>query len=133
MNEMLLKMLKRHEGFRGTPYQCSAGVWTFGYGFTFITEEEASCLLEKRVKDIQDALEQYSWFPELNDVRKAVIIDMVFNLGAYGFTGFKDTIKALKVHEYETAAREMLDSKWARQVGNRAVELAYMMEFGKYT
>jgi len=52
---------------------------------------------------------------------------MVFNLGPGGFGKFKKAIAAMKKEEWEEAANEMLDSRWARQVGNRAKELAAMM------
>ena len=45
---------------------------------------------------------------------------------------FKKTIAAIKAEDWENAAREMLDSQWAKQVGKRARELATMMKQGKY-
>jgi lysozyme len=57
---------------------------------------------------------------------------MGFNLGFKGFMSFKNLIKALKNNDYELAVVEMLNSKWANQVKNRAVRLAKMMETGHW-
>ena len=58
---------------------------------------------------------------------------MVFNLGLSRFRRFRKTIAAIKAGDWEQAAREMLASLWARQVGRRAQELAEMMRRGKPT
>jgi lysozyme len=65
-------------------------------------------------------------------VRKDVVLDMVFNLGLTRFHRFKKTIAAIKTKDWGKAAREMLTSQWANQVGRRARELAAMMNRGKY-
>ena len=68
---------------------------------------------------------------ELDPVRKAIIIDMLFNLGLPGLRGFKNMFRALRADNYKRAADEMLDSKWAGQVGYRARKLADMMRTGE--
>ena len=75
----------------------------------------------------------FTWFSHLNPVRKNVVLNMVFNIGLPRFRQFKKTIAAIRAKEWEGAAREMLDSRWARQVGRRARELARMMKSGKYS
>ena len=57
---------------------------------------------------------------------------MLFNLGAYRFHGFKKMIAAIEQGDYEEAARQMMDSKWAAQVGVRARELSHMFRTGEY-
>ena len=57
---------------------------------------------------------------------------MVYNLGLTRFKGFKKTIGFIELGEYDLAATEMLDSKWARQVGKRAIELSHMMKTGSW-
>ena len=59
-----------------------------------------------------------------------MIINMVFNLGMVGFKKFKRMIACLSVEDYEGASEEMLNSKWVKQVGNRAVRLAKQMKEG---
>jgi lysozyme len=60
-----------------------------------------------------------------------VILSMIFNLGAAGFAGFKNTIASIAAGNYEDAASRMLRSKWASQTGNRAIRLAQMMRTGE--
>jgi lysozyme len=55
---------------------------------------------------------------------------MVFNLGIRGFSRFKWMINCLTRGDYECAAEEMLNSKWAAQVGKRVYELSEMMRRG---
>jgi lysozyme len=47
-----------------------------------------------------------------------------------GLLGFKNTLKFIETGEYKKAADNMLLSKWAKQVGQRANRLAKMMEQG---
>jgi len=56
---------------------------------------------------------------------------MAFNLGFNGLMQFKRMWKHLGRHDYPGAAKEMLNSKWAFQVGNRAIELAKIMRTGE--
>lgn len=124
--------LRRHEGFRRHPYRCTSGKLTVGYGLNLenrgIHEHEALWILTGDVQRIHDRLyADYVWFRELDCDRRAVIINMVFNLGLPGFLKFRRMITALIKKDYEEAANEMLDSKWATQVGNRALELADTM------
>ena len=134
MNNQLKEMLIEHEGLRLKPYKCSAGKWTIAVGRNLddlgITEEEAMHLLKNDVARVENELSQLPWFHELNETRKNVVIDMCFNLGLSRFLGFKKTIAAIEMGDYEEAAIEMLDSKWAIQVGNRAKKLAWMMVNG---
>jgi lysozyme len=124
----LISDLKRHEGFRAQPYQCSEGHWTFGYGFTSITEPEAETILKMRVQAISNALEQYT--RSLSPARRDVIINMAFNLGLMGVMGFRRMWAAIYRHDFDAAAKEMLDSRWAKQVGGRADELSEIMRNG---
>ena len=133
----LIEQIKRHEGFRGKPYMCSAGKTTIGYGHNLddnpLTEEFAEKLLVQDVFDAERDLNRN--FPkslDLDQVRRGVLINMVFNLGISRFMGFKNMMAALVAEDYEKAAEEMLHSRWAEQVGNRAIELAEQMRTGKY-
>ena len=59
----------------------------------------------------------------LDDNRHRVVANMCFNLGQPRFSGFKKFIHAMQVSDWERAAEEMMDSKWATQVGDRAKRL----------
>jgi lysozyme len=125
----LIEQLKRHEGFRDLPYQCTEGVWTFGYGLTNITRDEAEIVLRMRVDQIADKL--FSHISSLNTARQNVIINMAYNLGILGVMNFKKMWQAIYAGDFDGASTEMLSSKWAKQVGNRAVELADIMRKGE--
>ena len=71
------------------------------------------------------------YWPHLSEVRQAVIVDMVFNLGFSRFRKFKKMNAAINKRDYKTAAEELLNSRYARQVGSRATRLAKMMETNK--
>lgn len=128
-----IDQLKRDEGFRATPYQDTEGVWTFGYGTTSLTKEEAHDILAGRVWTIHTKLwEKYSWYKDLNEARRAVIINMVYNLGFRGFAGFKKTVGYLKRGKILEASQEMMDSQWASQVKGRAKRLQKQLRTGEW-
>lgn len=68
----------------------------------------------------------------LDEVRQEVLIMMVFQLGEKGVGRFRKMIEAIEKKDYELAAKEMLDSRWAQQTPNRARELSKIMESGRY-
>ena len=130
-------MLIRHEGLRLKPYRDAESKLTIGVGRNLddegITRAEALMLLDNDIATVRrDVTRAFPWFPGLDPVRKDVVLTMVFNLGLPGFRRFEKTIAAIRAGDWENAAREMLRSRWASQVGKRATELAAMMERGKY-
>jgi len=101
-----------------------------------VTKEQAEFLLKNDMFDAEKLIMKY--YPEiykrLNDARKNVLVNMVFNMGIGkdGLGGFVGFLKALCEGNYSLAAHEMLDSKWARkQVGQRATYLAEIMLTGE--
>lgn len=123
--------IKEEEGFREKPYLDTLGVPTFGIGFTYITEEEADWILNKRLSEIETELRvKYRWYDNLNATRQDVMISMVYQLGFGGIAKFKKFIAAMERKDYDTAAVEMLDSLWARQTPNRAKRQADMIKNG---
>ncbi|SDO96170.1 glycoside hydrolase family protein [Desulforhopalus singaporensis] len=124
----LIDELKRHEGFSPRPYLCPAGVLTIGYGFTYLTEEEAHMILKTRVKRLHNQL--LPSMKNLSPARQEVLVNMSFNLGVEGLFKFRRMWAAIRAHNFDLAADEMLDSKWARQVGSRAEELSEKMRKG---
>ena len=81
---------------------------------------------------VSDLTTKTEYFVFLNEPRKAVVVNMLFNLGWGGYSKFRNMINALNDHDYETASAEMLDSRWARQVGGRAKELSRIMRSGEF-
>jgi len=130
------EQLKRHEGFRSHPYECSEGVLTIGYGCNLesgIDERVAEAILVAQVSQIQlKLLTEFDWYRRLPDVRRDVITNMVFNLGLEGFKKFKRMIKAIEDYDVDQVCYEMMDSKWAHQVGGRAHELADQWRTNSY-
>ena len=127
------QMLKKHEGLRLTVYECTAGKKTIGYGRNLedrgITEAEAEAMLDSDIQLTEQSLvSNFEFYKDLDDVRKAVLIDLAFNLGMTGLKGFKKMLKALKEGDYSEAAIQLLDSRYARQVTNRAMELARLLD-----
>lgn len=132
MNKELIDQLKQDEGFRSKPYRCTAGKLTIGYGRNIedngITQQEAEQLLINDITRVRTELSnKFDWFFDIPESKQNVLINMCFNLGISRLLGFKKFLAALKVHNYSAAADEMLDSKWAKQVGARAMRLANIM------
>ena len=133
----VIELVKMHEGFSSKPYKCPAGKLTIGYGRNLdangITKEEADFMLSEDIENIYlEMTKILHCFADLDDVRQAVFVDMGYNMGLRGFLKFKNMLKAVEAHDYTEAAKEMLDSEWAKQVKKRAVRLAKMMETGEW-
>ena len=124
----LIEELKRDEGVVLSLYQCSAGKNTIGVGRNLddrgITEDESDYLLSNDIDLCVEELEgTFPWFATLSDARQRVMVNMCFNLGLSRLLGFKKFLAAMEAGDWETAGIEMLDSKWAVQVGNRSERL----------
>lgn len=129
-------MTKDFEGLELKAYKCPAGKLTIGYGRNLedvgVTEQEANMLFEHDFATAEAGARVLvtslgkNWikFPEQ---RLYVLTDMIFNMGYAGVLKFKKMLSAIQRDDYETAAKEMLNSDWARQVGNRATKLAALM------
>lgn len=130
--------LRYDEGLQLTPYKCSAGHWTIGYGHKLtqaemcvkhITLEQAEkLLLEDTVKAICDARVVCENFDTLSLPRKNVLVNMAFNLGRHELKKFKKFLTALQAYDYDAATAEMIKSKWFRQTGARARRLIGLMQ-----
>ncbi len=136
--DKLVAELSRDEGRVPHAYKDSEGYLTIGVGHLidknkggrlpeFIIDLLLEYDIDAKVSQIKNAL---PWAENLSDARQRVIINMVFNLGITGFQKFHNTIAAIKAEDWDVAAAEMLNSKWARQVGPRAERLAQMMREG---
>jgi lysozyme len=131
----LHEQLRMHEGVENKVYLDTEGIETIGVGRNLkdrgLTNDEIDFLLDGDIKICVKELEQtFDWYDDLDDIRKRVLIDMMFNLGMPRLKGFANMLKAIEAGAWKNAAVEMLDSKWAEQVGNRASRLSEMMETG---
>ena len=130
--EDLKEQLVRHEGLRLTVYDCPAGYKTIGVGRNLegkgITEEEALYLLENDINYFTDQLrDNLDWFDDIPEEKQQILVNMAFNLGVAGLMNFKNMLSAVEEGRWADASTEMLDSKWAKQVGIRAIELSGAM------
>jgi lysozyme len=138
--ERLIAMLKRHEGVETHAYECSEGKITVGVGRNIdqgggmgLSDDEIDYLLQNDIERcIVELSSEYPWFSGLDEVRKDAIVDISFNLGQTRLRLFKRALAAMEEGEYRVAATEFLDSKWAKQVGGRALELTDMISSGEY-
>ena len=138
--EKLIAMLKRHEGVETHAYECSEGKVTVGVGRNIdqeggigLSDDEVDYLLQNDIERVvKELVAEYPWFSDLDDVRRDAMVDISFNLGATRLRLFKRALAAMETGKYKEAATEFLDSKWARQVGGRALELTDMISSGEY-
>lgn len=140
MEQSLLHKVKeqlvRHESLKLKPYCCPSGKLTIGVGRNLedrgISQKEAFILLENDILSCESELldELSEVYSGLNETRKSVLLNMCFNLGISGLLGFKNTLAFIGAGDFERAANGMLASKWAKQVGRRAIELSELMRKG---
>ena len=153
----LLDQLVLHEGLELLPYKDSLGIDTIGIGRNLehrglseaelahigkdisdicewgITKEQAYYLAENDIKIVEEEVcKAHPCVVELDEIRQRVIIDMAFNMGVPRLNKFKKMWKAIEEENYEESKIQMLDSRWANQVGNRAVRLSNAMETGEW-
>ena len=133
--EKLIEELKRDEGVELRPYKCSAGFLTLGVGRNIeergITMDESDYLLANDITICEEeAARVFKWYDTLSDVRQRVILNMIFNLGLTKLLNFKKFLAAMEAEDWEEAGKQMLDSRWAKQVGNRADRLEQMIVNG---
>lgn len=138
--EHLRKRLKVDEGLKLRSYKDSVGVWTIGWGHTKGVEQnqligmhDAETFLTSDIEEaIATARKVFINFNDLSGPRKAVLTNMAFNLGETRLRSFKKLIAAVVAEDFSKASLEMLDSKWAVQVGQRAKRLAKSMSENVY-
>ena len=126
--------LRRHEGVRHKPYRDSLGVLTIGIGRNLergLSKEEIEYLFLCDIANVQNQVTKLAVWPKLSDDRRAVLFNMAFQLGFRGLLNFRRMLDALGADDYERAADEMLDSRWAEQTPERAHELAAIMRTGR--
>lgn len=132
--EMLIEDLLRDEGLKLKPYKDSKGILSIGVGRNLeadgINQEEAYFLLKTDIDECIQSLSNYPIIKRLSEPRQRVLIEMAFNLGIVGLMRFHKMWAAIQEGNWDKAADEMLDSKWAKEVGQRAVRLEIAMRLG---
>ena len=151
MAEMITR-LKKHEGCVLHPYICPAGKLTIGIGrnvmdnpFTDeeriavgdwqngITKEAAHMLCRNDISKCITQLRQHvPFFDKLDKERKYALIDLCYNMGIKTLLTFKKTLANIGCGNYKIAAEQLLQSKYAKQVGDRALRIAKLIETGRW-
>ena len=153
----LLDKLIEHEGMVLTVYQDTLGIDTIGIGRNLkdrgiskeeldamdipnmdviyqygISEADARYLAKNDVQIVEnELLTAHPCVDRLDAVRQLVLVDMAFNMGVPRLRKFKKMWAAIHEEDFQTAAKEMLDSRWAVQVKSRSHKLANMMHHGE--
>ena len=139
----LYQVLKFEEGYREKVYHCSEGYPTIGIGtklgpknaplsnYTLtVSEPVANELLIQETYSALVRLKQEPWFNCLDHDRQIIIQSMCYQIGYMGVMKFKNMIAALIIGDYDGAAIQALDSRWAKQTPKRAHRHADVLRHG---
>jgi len=137
---LIIEMLRQNEGVRTHAYKCTANKTTIGVGRNIetgsglgLSNSEINYLLANDVKRVNsELLGAFRWYKTLGTERKDAMMDMCFNMGLPRLMQFKKALAAMAKGDYVTASAEFLDSRWAKQVGMRAVTITDIIETGEY-
>ena len=129
----IIEQLKIHEGYKPKVYKCTAGVDTIGIGFAIkdleLSEDVCELILKEKLQALEERFEdKFDWFKTSPIEVRNVMLNMAYQLGFRGFCKFKKTLSYLENAEWESASKEMLDSRWAKQTPNRANELSEIIK-----
>jgi len=128
----IVASLRREEGFRSHAYKDHLGYVTVGIGRCIeegvgigLSLEEAEYLLMNDVRRcIGELGKALPWASSLDNQRKEVLVELAFQMGLPNLMKFKRMLAAMKDGEFEKAAAELLDSKYAGQTPARAERYA---------
>ena len=155
--DLVMEKLIAHEGLRLQVYEDSLGIATIGIGRNLedrgitpeelewmdipnmaivhtmgITEADAMYLAQNDVQIVEEELlRSHPCVENLDAVRQLVLVDMAFNMGVPRLGKFKKMWAAIHENNFDEAAKEMLDSRWANQVKSRSTKLAHAMHTGE--
>lgn len=135
--DKLAAQLVIDEGKRPRIYVDTVGKITGGVGRNLtdrpFSDDEIALMLSNDITSAEADLDRnLPWWRTLTDARQNVLANMCFNMGIDRLLGFKNTLRFIQTHQYAAGAEGMLDSKWANQVGQRAIRLAEMMRSGEF-
>jgi lysozyme len=136
----LEESLIEHEGASSYAYTDTRGYITIGVGKNVdprshvgLTTEEMVYLMRNDIAECKKELMGHPWYDGLDFVRKDIIVELCYNMGLPTLNKFYKMKAALERRDYKDAAKELLDSLWAKQVGkHRSNTLAQRLISGKY-
>ena len=138
----LREELESDEGVKYEVYNDHLGYATFGIGHLVLDSdpeygsEIGTAVSESRVAEafesdivgvVSDCESLYDDFEDLPEEAQRIIANMMFNMGRTRLSKFKGMKRGVDARDWETAADEMVDSNWYRQVTNRADRLVVRM------
>ena len=131
-NERLRETIIRHEGTRLDMYQDTLGIWTVGVGHNIQEKGISQAVMELMLdEDLAEAVSELkrsvSFFSKMPEQVQEALVNLAFNMGIPRLMQFKKTLAYLRDGNFEAAADELLDSRYAEQVGRRADEVADMI------
>ena len=141
--DKLREQLTIDEGKVNEVYHDHLGYPTFGIGHLVLDSDEESgapvgtSVSEERViecfeKDVEAVLEDceklYKDFDELPEEAQQVIANMMFNMGLTRLSKFKKMNAAVDDRDWKEAGVQGRDSRWYKQVTNRAERLMQRLE-----
>lgn len=135
----LTEQLRRHEGVMKHAYKDHLGYLTIGVGRlcdpqfpnSGLSDDEIDYLLTNDINNcIRELGGAFPWFGLLSSKRQRAMINLAFNLGIPRLKGFVNALADMEAERYDSAADNFLDSKWAKQVGQRAIEVTDMIREG---
>lgn len=133
--DILWLQLHQDEGRKSKPYKCSAGKLTAGVGRNLedngLRPDEIDLMLTNDIAAAEaDAKLLFKTFDTLSDNRKAVVVNMAFQLGRDRLGKFLRFRQAVDRGDFDAAVKEMKDSAWYVQTPNRADRLIKLMKDG---
>lgn len=135
--DKLAESIKKHEGFRDVVYKDSLGNLTCGWGHLLAEGSKVSLAIAEifLAQDIATAVNDFMKLPnnyrrKLDEARRRVIVELIFNMGLSRLLGFKKFWVAVELEDWVEAKVQLLDSHWAAQVKGRAEELAEQFFLG---
>jgi lysozyme len=126
------KRLIEHEGIKLKPYHCTAGKLTIGVGRNLddrgISQATATQMLEEDIEIVLDELKRaLPFWEKLKWNYKEALVDLAFNMGVPRLMMFRNMLSAIEADDPDKAAEELLDSRYASQVGVRASNIAGLL------
>ena len=133
--QTLEAFITKLEGSTRLPYKCTEGKITIGVGRNLedngLYPDEIRLLLSNDLKEAKAGAQRVCpVFDQLNEPRQWALISMVFQMGRSGVSKFKNMLAAIEDQDFDRAADEMLDSRWARQTPRRAKLQSKMIREG---
>jgi lysozyme len=137
--EKLAAQLIIDEGKRSKIYLDTASPpkWTGGVGRNLtdraFSDDEIALMLKNDIAIVEAELDRaLPWWRSMSEARQNVLANCCFNMGINRLLGFVNALAMMKAGRWDAAAAEMLNSVWAKQVGQRAIRLAAMMRKGEF-